>query len=292
MAKAELQSPPYVLFVGSGLSIGQGGPSWQELRKRAVHELIGHVSRASEKDAWRELAMAALKAHRHVDETRMLTFIDKPEFATWVIGELYGGPLALAAFLRRHLSPQPTPLHALTVEKVISHRSLVLTTDFDGLLRAAFTDLAAPRTCRTVHYRDTGISRPVLATEVGGVARLVELHGCIADSRSLVCYPEQVSAWRNEATVRRLATILAHVDTAVFWGCGGNDRDICDLFSKIHERTGHAFSSVVVLDVAEKETSWLGDLAKEAMVTGARQSHVAVDRMNAERHWHALEKAL
>ena len=42
----------YMLFVGSGFSRGEGGPSWMELRDWGVYELTGHISRRLRNKAW------------------------------------------------------------------------------------------------------------------------------------------------------------------------------------------------------------------------------------------------
>jgi len=256
-----------MLFVGSGFSQGQGGPSWERLRDLAVSELTGHLAKSGRERVWEQLTDRVVR----VTGAREFDSGDnrkKPEFAMWVIGEAFGGSRQLAGFFKRHLLPRPSLLHAITVERVLKGDGVILTTEFDGLFEGAINGLCAKDGCVSEEIKSLTSrvaptmaepSRPVRVQKYCGKEVVMELHGSIRDANTLVCFPSQVVSWGNTEAAQRLIDLLSETRLAIFWGCGGKDRDIAELLGRI-DASRRAFPRTLVVDLSEAESWALGDL--------------------------------
>ena len=264
--------PRFMLFVGSGFSIGQGGPSWTELRDLAVSEIVGHLSKAGREEMWGKLTDVVVKTSGREGyaspEVRK-----KPEFAMWVIGEAFGGPQQLASFLGRYLLPRASLLHTITVQKVLRDAGIILTTEFDGLFVDAIKQLRGEKAWRLTEVRSEAdrTVQPSLALATGERPRPVRIHGCceseilaelhgnVHHPDTLVCSLDQVDSWRNERAADEVVRLLAECETAIFWGCGGKDHDIAELLRHVDGKRS-PFRRTLVVDKAEAKERLLGDL--------------------------------
>jgi hypothetical protein len=287
--------PIFMLFVGSGFSIGQGGPSWKDLRDLAVSELTGHLAKSGRDTVWEQMAELAVKTAKIAPEFDSRGIRNKPEFATWVIGESFGGTRQLASFLERHLLSKPTLLHAITVEHVLGAEGIILTTEFDGLFAQTIRQLY-PRTGYALEkvspVRDQTKSpicespRSVRLHKCFGKEAIVELHGSVCDPDTLICYPDQVASWRNNEAAERVVRLLEKTDVAVFWGCGGNDEDIVQLFGRVASCRG-AFSRTLVINKAKNEPHLLGNLRDSPLIGDIE--FIPCDGLSAGETWRLID---
>ena len=287
--------PKFMLFVGSGFSQGQGGPSWQGLRDIAVSELTGHLAKSGREGVWEQLAELAVKGSGGAPGLGSLEMRKKPEFATWVIGESFGGARQLACFLKRHLLWKPSLLHTTTVETVLRTEGIILTTEFDGLFADTMSQLCPPMSCTLElisPYQGTSevpvleSARPVRMHKCLGKEVLVELHGSVCDPETLICYPGQVKSWRNIEAAERVARLLKETDLAVFWGCGGNDDDIVQLFGRVAS-CRDAFSRTLVIDEVEAGPRLLGNLRHSPII--GDMEFIPCDGLSAEETWRVID---
>jgi hypothetical protein len=186
----------------------------------------------------------------------------------YVLSQFFGGHVGLKAFLQRHLLTTPTYGYFRFVVEAVRRKWLILTTEFDGLFALALRVMFEDALTTGLFLAPETDARPVVTYALHGRPILAELHGSVERPRDLVCQPRQVMEWLNAPFVTELASWLADARYAVFWGCGGRDPDIWELFRNIGTR-GVKFEAVYALQPELDRDPLLGDLQLHIPCSGA-----------------------
>lgn len=257
------KNQPFLLFIGCGFSIAAGSPSWTQLRDKAIHEITGHLSRQGINNAWTQICEQAIKSVPEKEREQLLRFKEKPEFATWVLGEQLGGTWDLSRFFSRHFLPFPSINHLYTVQKVKEHNGLILTTEFDGHFAKALEFSSSNYKCTKFpaiqKHKD---QRWIRIHEDKEHPYVIELHGSVNDHKSLACFPNHVTTWTSEESAEYIAKRIKDRHRAIFWGCGGEDPDIGVLFEHISKQRS-PFTASAVIDLPKRKNTLLGTLGRE-----------------------------
>jgi CheY-like chemotaxis protein len=214
LAKGEL-----VMFVGAGLSVGAGAPSWQELVEGLRAELVPSTE--------------------ETDPTVVAQFFRNQHGANALVRRIR------EVVQKRTL--KPTRAHSALCSLPAN---VIVTTNYDDLIERSLR--GADRPVHVIH-NDQELALWNDSSEV----QLLKLHGHIDDAMSIVVTDDDYSRFlhTNIATQRKLLELFAY-RTICFVGYSLRDRDIAHIFSRVCFEQDCLKRQAYVLCLDRDEHAW------------------------------------
>ena len=223
---SEVQRNNAILFVGAGISVGSGLPSWLELMRPLADELG-----------------KKLPPSHFLNGTVLLDIAESFERER--------GRNALVRYLKDSLNkPNVDPNETHYLLTALARQGLVITTNYDSLLEEAYRDSEL-----TYH---TVVSDSDLGYWDESVARIVKLRGDLNQPNSLVITQRDLDSYSLRCPlINNYVRGLFSVRTPVFLGYSFSDPDLTLLMNQLQYLLGSNIKNVYALlfDLTPEEVS-------------------------------------
>lgn len=242
-----------VPFIGAGLSIPSGLPSWQELLAAAIAEAADEC---------------ALPHLRTLFESGEIASLDAPQLHQALLGSRF----RLIDFVLARLSQpaQPNSYHRLLGQLRLD---TILTTNYDRLIERYFEG-------RGDAVHSLWLESHIAQYNERDALQVVKMHGHIDDPRSIVLSRDDYERYApNHRLLYSLVSVLFSTRTVLFLGCSLTDPNIVTLLEELKRRTG-GFSRdhyILLYQPAPTETRSLRSLGLQVIGCSAATRDLALE---------------